>query len=463
MRLLFVLFALQLFGGVFREEFANGLWIESTLDEQNRLAQITFPDGSLVTYDYEQDLLKAVTRISPTGEVLYKHTYDVYDDSGRLLGETHRIPVNYGYDSLGRPAYRADVYLSEIYVYDDRGNLAQKGAKSYAYDSQSQLVSETPNGFTAKYDDIFNCIELNGQSVSLQDPPVNNDMFDASGRRLTHGDTSYLYLGNEEIGAYENGKMKEMRILGGFRRAVGIEIDSVAYIPIHDVQGVIRYLVDWNTGEIKERNDCDAFGRGVNPKIPYAYFGKRYDVDTGLYYFGKRFYDPKLTRWVSPDPIGPVHSSNLYQYVYNNPFRYIDPQGESIWGYIGGIGEIALGGAICITGGILEVASLGTYTIGFGIQEAAGFALITDGLNRSIYHAQDLTMNKGKEDRQRNGMPKNNRDQNKQANDARNDIEKKLGRKLSDREKQELHRFIHGRNYNYHDIVEEGYWLFHGR
>jgi RHS repeat-associated protein len=335
-------------------------------------------------------LLKAVSRINSHGELLYRHTYDEYDKEGRLLRETHLSSVEYGYDSLGRPAYRKDAYLSEDYFFDCEGNLSKRGNKCYSYDGKAQLVAEEPEGFVAEYDDRFNCIKLNDQWVTSKSQVHAADTFDGFGRRLTHGCESFLFVGNEEIASCENGKLKEVRILGGFRRAIGIEIDSVAYVPIHDIQGTIRYLVDWKTGAVRERNNCDAFGRGVNPKIPYAYLGKRYDVDTDLFYFGKRFYDPFMASWTSSDPLGPMQCDNLYQYVFNNPFRYIDPYGESVWGFLGGLGEIVLGGTLCITGGVLEVASLGTYTIGFGFQEAAGMALITDGLGRSIYHSQDL-------------------------------------------------------------------------
>ena len=47
-------------------------------------------------------------------------------------------------------------------------------------------------------------------------------------------------------------------------------------------------------------------------------------------YFGKRYYDPALGRWLTTDPAGFVDSANLYQYVFNNPFRYRDPDGQFI-------------------------------------------------------------------------------------------------------------------------------------
>jgi len=75
-------------------------------------------------------------------------------------------------------------------------------------------------------------------------------------------------------------------------------------------------------------NDCDAFGKELSPEIPYAYSGKRYDATTGLLYFGKRYYDPILRRWLTVDPIGSVNHSNLYQYLFNNPYLYQDLNGE---------------------------------------------------------------------------------------------------------------------------------------
>ena len=53
--------------------------------------------------------------------------------------------------------------------------------------------------------------------------------------------------------------------------------------------------------------------------------GKDYDEVTGLYYFNARWYDPRLGRFTSEDPIR--DGMNWHVYVNNNPLRYVDPTG----------------------------------------------------------------------------------------------------------------------------------------
>jgi RHS repeat-associated protein len=59
----------------------------------------------------------------------------------------------------------------------------------------------------------------------------------------------------------------------------------------------------------------------------YRYTGKERDTESGLYYYGARYYAPWLGRWTSCDPIGLKDGTDLYAYVKNNPIHYSDPTG----------------------------------------------------------------------------------------------------------------------------------------
>lgn len=65
-----------------------------------------------------------------------------------------------------------------------------------------------------------------------------------------------------------------------------------------------------------------------NYASPYKFNGKELDAETGIYYYGARYYDPKISIWLSVDPLaGSYPGSNPYAYCYQNPIRFIDPTG----------------------------------------------------------------------------------------------------------------------------------------
>ena len=103
------------------------------------------------------------------------------------------------------------------------------------------------------------------------------------------------------------------------------------------------------------------------------YTGKELDADTGLVYFGARWYDPSIGQFLSVDPVGVIpgnrFSYNRYAYANNNPQKYIDPDGEFaqlIWGGLAGAAfDVALQG-IAIASGTQDEFSwgqLGTSTL----------------------------------------------------------------------------------------------------
>jgi RHS repeat-associated protein len=90
-----------------------------------------------------------------------------------------------------------------------------------------------------------------------------------------------------------------------------------------------------DAGALLWRKEYAPFGEQLdstaeNEKV--AYTGKEHDDITGLTYFGARYYDPHLGRFTSVDPVGFVEANpmsfNRYAYVNNNPYKYVDPDGE---------------------------------------------------------------------------------------------------------------------------------------
>ncbi len=63
---------------------------------------------------------------------------------------------------------------------------------------------------------------------------------------------------------------------------------------------------------------------------PYKFNGKELDEETGLYYYGARYYDPRVSIWLSVDPLAEKYpNTSPYTYCNNNPINMIDPTGMS--------------------------------------------------------------------------------------------------------------------------------------
>ncbi|MBI4208544.1 MAG: RHS repeat-associated core domain-containing protein [Deltaproteobacteria bacterium] len=60
---------------------------------------------------------------------------------------------------------------------------------------------------------------------------------------------------------------------------------------------------------------------------PHLYTGQEFDAEDGLHYYGARYYDPMLSRFLSVDPVFDGFTS--YGYVGNNPILWVDPTGET--------------------------------------------------------------------------------------------------------------------------------------
>ena len=102
-------------------------------------------------------------------------------------------------------------------------------------------------------------------------------------------------------------KLHALRILGLSKaeigKAVALEIDNQIYIPLHDHNGNVVALLDKN-GQLLQEYQYKAFGIAQNPPDfnPWRFASKHDDSETRLLNFGRRYYDPFMGRWTTPNP-----------------------------------------------------------------------------------------------------------------------------------------------------------------
>jgi len=105
---------------------------------------------------------------------------------------------------------------------------------------------------------------------------------------------------------------------------------GAAYSYLYDGKGNVTGLLD-GVGIVPQTYQYDPFGapKGASGSVsqPMQFSTKTYDDQTGLSYYGYRFYVPSLGRWLTRDPIGEKGGINLYGFVGNNPISWIDPWG----------------------------------------------------------------------------------------------------------------------------------------
>jgi len=117
------------------------------------------------------------------------------------------------------------------------------------------------------------------------------------------------------------------------------------YFYLKDHLGSNRLILrdDDGIGVVAAVNDYYPFGKilrtgglvgGVNK---LKFIGKERDSESGLDYFGARYYDSNVGRWFGVDPFASRYAGwSPYNYGLNNPIRLVDPQGEDVWDSITG-------------------------------------------------------------------------------------------------------------------------------
>lgn len=126
------------------------------------------------------------------------------------------------------------------------------------------------------------------------------------------------------------------RLAGAFVPKAYAEEDEKTYYFLTDHLGSVDVVLDEN-GEVVERRDFLPYGaermmEGADSGTDRGFTGKELDEETGLNYYGARYYDSSAGRFISLDPwegdLSDPQSLNKYAYVRNNPILLVDPTGE---------------------------------------------------------------------------------------------------------------------------------------
>jgi RHS repeat-associated protein len=286
------------------------LWNINTNDGVDDLIDINYTwdaAGNLVsrqdviaseTESFGYDFLDRLTGVSGP----YSESY-TYDEIGNI---TSRNGVDYNYDST-QPHAVDSIDGFSSYTYDANGNMIMRGSQTIGWDAENRVVSVSYNGTetTFVYDGDGSRVKKteNGETIIYI-----NQFYE---KNLTTGvATTYYYLGGQLVAMREGTDLE-------YIHQDHLSSTSVMTDDAGDSLGAIKYL---------------PFGETRSGSMPTdkQFTGQRLD-GTGLYYYGARYYDPLIGRYISADPIIPrpwdPQSFNRYSYCYNNPLKYIDPSG----------------------------------------------------------------------------------------------------------------------------------------
>jgi len=332
----------DLSGNCLLQKMIDGSDMKSSFDPLNREKKIYSP------YFYQE-----IKKFDTTGNI------KKVDYNGTI--------ANYEYDDLHQLIKEEGIFSND-YSFDANQNITKKNGKKfkinkinqivstyeedYQYDKNGNLISveDTSNYIHYSYDSLDRLIKVENKNLILT---YKYDVLNRRISKLCYKKSKlkrgykniFLYDENKEIGIYDTEKnVLSLRILNiekssEKKGSIALELNSKVYLPINDLYGNVVCLV--SNKAIKESYRFTAFGEEIiysnrGRRTSYSYLNNpwrylsKYTEETGLVFFGRRYYDPRSARWISCDPEGFASGSNLYVFLINNPFIYSDPFGLSV-------------------------------------------------------------------------------------------------------------------------------------
>lgn len=332
--------------------------IAFTYDKAGRRTKVLHANGVAVTYAYAADGgLSQIAWVGPSGQALENHQYQydaaqrvtkVTDLAGRV--RTFRYDVNgqlsevasdgrktsFGYGPGLRRLTETVDGKTRRFAHNRAGQMIQAGGAQIAYDREGNMAAKSSAGSKKKYrfDALGKLVQ--GQSGTrtwtYSYSPEGNRIAKSVGGKKTH----YLYDGLDLLMVLDESKQPVNTFIHDPEvdaPTVGLNRSGACFYLL-DRLGSIAALAD-ESGRITTRYEYDPFGgfttKGKGTDNPFAFTGRYYDRESGLYYYRARYYDPTLGIFLSPDP-GPKdperpETFSGYAYVANDPANRIDPLG----------------------------------------------------------------------------------------------------------------------------------------
>jgi RHS repeat-associated protein len=288
-------------------------------DRQNNKLSEQRLHQSNVSERYTYDSLYRLIQVAPSAGSTDTFQLDGVGNWMRRNNAANQVNVMNEYEQMGGVAQR----------HDDNGNVADDGRNRYEYDALNRLrrvTRKSDNAVVAVY--RYDAFNRRVERVVTNSGALNERV-------------QYVYDGWREI-EERRGTAVQQYVYGMWidepltldqdQNNDGV-VDQTFYYH-QDGKANVVALTDAG-GRIVQTITYDAYGRpsfGQNAVAnPYLFAGRRYDPETGLYYFRARFYDPMRGRFLQRDPIGmwtdAANLGNGYTYVGNNPLSWTDPLG----------------------------------------------------------------------------------------------------------------------------------------
>jgi RHS repeat-associated protein len=295
------------------------------------------------TFTLAGSTLPSATNVTVGGSAATVYDDGTFVKSGLTLTNGNNSYTVIAEELYGRKTTNSVTYnlpSSVSFTYDDNGNLTSDGKRAFTYDDENQL---TEVQVSSTFKSVFTYDGLNRRR-QRQD-------YSWSGSWTLTNTTRYIYDGmvviqdrdgsNVPLVSYTRGT----DLSGGLQGAGGIggllarttEPASLArkhYYYHADGNGNVTALTD-GLQRVVASYTYDSYGNllslwGAEANAnKYRFSSKEFDTLGGLYYYGYRYYEPNLQRWLNQDPIGEVGGVNLHAFVENSPVDWFDLDGFS--------------------------------------------------------------------------------------------------------------------------------------